>query len=237
MSHYKFPLFQAHRGYWADGAIENSLDSFYSAHKKGFEMIELDVRLSLDRIPFVFHDEYVTINNSLEKIEQLNLVEIKKIFPHIPTLEEVITFSQRPLFINIELKTQHPFCSKLERQVANLVKKYHIQKYVLFSSFNPFSLWRMSTLLNECPRALLMEHENERLLYTPFKKTHFIKLSRAQYIHIQLNCFSTYFFNYWTQKKIQIGIWTLKKPEEFKKNYDPRVYSWIIDFNLQNLKI
>ena len=46
----------AHRGY-SDFCVENTLDSIKAAAKAGAWGVELDLRLSSDGIPYVFHDE------------------------------------------------------------------------------------------------------------------------------------------------------------------------------------
>ena len=45
----------AHRGY-SDLAPENTLPSFDLAIKKGFNIFELDIQLTKDKVPIVFHD-------------------------------------------------------------------------------------------------------------------------------------------------------------------------------------
>src|SRR5512140_3468035 len=50
------PVFVAHRGA-SDRALENSPAAFTLAVSGGADMIEFDVRLSVDGVPVVFHDD------------------------------------------------------------------------------------------------------------------------------------------------------------------------------------
>ena len=51
----KPPLVIAHRGF-SDEAPENSIAAFQKAIEAKSDMVELDVRLSADNVPMVFHD-------------------------------------------------------------------------------------------------------------------------------------------------------------------------------------
>jgi len=57
-----FVMLSAHRGYWRN-APENSAEAIDAAIAQNYESIEVDVRLSWDRTPWLFHDatlEHVT---------------------------------------------------------------------------------------------------------------------------------------------------------------------------------
>lgn len=75
----------SHRGCLAQ---ENTLQSFYNSFPK-FSGIELDVRLSKDKIPFVIHDSNLKRTHGLDNIihqsDSSILLNIK-----IPTLEEIL---------------------------------------------------------------------------------------------------------------------------------------------------
>lgn len=173
----KPPAWQAHRGFWKSGAQENSYASFVKAREMGFQMFELDVRLSRDEVPVVFHD------GDLKRLAQkdLRVTDVAdadlKIWAGACTLEEVLAGKDIPASINIEIKSNSVFDSRLERCVAELVRKYHREKDVMFSSFNPVSIWRLSRLLPQVPRALLATGEDD-----PENKIYLKKLWLAPYI-------------------------------------------------------
>ena len=124
----------AHRG----GSIEsyeNTLASFAYAQSIGCKYIETDVQVSLDGIPYIFHDE------SLERI-----TGIKGIFSSITSseIDKIRIFNDHPipkldialkefpeLFFQIDLKTDLVAIPALE-----VIKKNNAEKRVCIASFN-----------------------------------------------------------------------------------------------------
>ena len=124
----------AHRG----GSIEsyeNTLASFAYAQSIGCKYIETDVQVSLDGIPYIFHDE------SLERI-----TGIKSIFSSITSseIDKIRIFKNHPipkldtalkefpeLFFQIDLKTDLVAIPALE-----VIKKNNAEKRVCIASFN-----------------------------------------------------------------------------------------------------
>lgn len=124
----------AHRG----GSIEsyeNTLASFAYAQSIGCKYIETDVQVSLDGIPYIFHDE------SLERI-----TGIKSIFSSITSseIDKIRIFKDHPipkldtalkefpeLFFQIDLKTDLVAIPALE-----VIKKNDAEKRVCIASFN-----------------------------------------------------------------------------------------------------
>jgi len=114
----------AHRGV-ADGVPENTIGAFERALELGADAVELDVRLSKDRVPVVFHNFYLegTTNASgpVFEYESVQLQELElwgaRADPgdqcRIPTLREVLeTFGGR-LGLEIEIKGPEPESSEI----------------------------------------------------------------------------------------------------------------------------
>jgi len=106
----------AHRGV-SSLAPENTLSAFKKAAEMGCEWIELDVQLSVDNIPVVFHDQTVQrCTNGIGLVSEMKLSELKSLDAgswfsetfrgeQIPTLEEVLQLAkQHQINVNIELK-------------------------------------------------------------------------------------------------------------------------------------
>ncbi|MFY8009995.1 MAG: glycerophosphodiester phosphodiesterase, partial [Flavobacterium sp.] len=89
-----------HRG--AKGHLpENTLASFEKAMALGVDMIELDVRLSLDTIPMVIHDE--TIDRTTSKTGLVTDYSAKELQHFgIPTLRDVFELIDNRCEINVE---------------------------------------------------------------------------------------------------------------------------------------
>ena len=136
----------AHRGLASHGAIENTLSAFEDAMQKGYA-IELDVMLTSDGVPIVFHDEYASRLLHMDvEISNMNLAEIKRMLidkqEEIPTLFEVINLVNGRTPLLIEMK-HYGFedsirIGKLESKVAGVMRSYH-GDYAIQSS-NPLAL-------------------------------------------------------------------------------------------------
>ncbi len=98
----------AHRGdHLYNPAYENSLAAFDRAAKAGVWGIELDIRFSADGEPMVFHDASLSrVYGKTQPIAQLPCSEIKRRFPDIPTLAEVVRRFGHKVHLMIEIKEQ-----------------------------------------------------------------------------------------------------------------------------------
>jgi len=121
---------------------ENSLAAFEHAAACGYA-IELDIRLTDDNVPVVFHDDtlkrmthtdgYVTNIKSTE-LTQYKLLGTDEA---IPTLEQTLELVNGRVPILIELKN-HGKTGLMEKKVADMLASYRGQCAV--QSFNPYSL-------------------------------------------------------------------------------------------------
>ncbi|MBR6670931.1 MAG: glycerophosphodiester phosphodiesterase, partial [Ruminococcus sp.] len=99
----------AHRGYTKKGDAENTLEAFESAIAEKM-CIELDVRLTKDGVPIVFHDASLKrmTNNNL-KLADINYGELKdikmKTGEAIPSLKETLELVNGRTLLLIEIKT------------------------------------------------------------------------------------------------------------------------------------
>jgi glycerophosphoryl diester phosphodiesterase len=160
------PVIFAHRGSSAH-APENTLAAFDLAIQQGADAIELDAKLSADGYVVVIHDQTVDrTTDGTGKVRELTLAELRQLDAgayfdiafhgeRIPTLEEVFQSAGVRTYANIELTNYASPTDPLPARVAELVKKYGLEKRVLFSSFNPLALLRIQKLLPETPAGLL----------------------------------------------------------------------------------
>lgn len=136
--------YYAHRGLHdnTEGAPENSLPSFQMAVEARYG-IELDVQLSKDLVPVVFHDfDLKRICGIDIKVSQLTLQELKELRllhtdAYIPTLEEALAVINGKVPLIIELKS-NALRPRLPRLVDNILQHYH-GSYCI-ESFNPIVL-------------------------------------------------------------------------------------------------
>ncbi|MCE0828828.1 glycerophosphodiester phosphodiesterase family protein [Buttiauxella sp. A2-C2_NF] len=110
----------AHRGAWHQ-APENSLLSLKNAIEAGYQIVEIDVRQSVDGELFLFHDE--TLERMAGRaedpetltIEQLRIVHLRNrnggvhnplTDQKIPTLFEVLSVAKDCIFIDLDVKNR-----------------------------------------------------------------------------------------------------------------------------------
>lgn len=101
----------AHRGLHGDGIPENSAAAFENAIKNGYP-IEMDIQLTKDLVPVVFHDDDMKRMTGVDaKIQTKTLAEVKEMRlagtdEKIMTFEEFLTFVNGRTPVVIEYKTQ-----------------------------------------------------------------------------------------------------------------------------------
>lgn len=134
----------AHRGLHNNSseAPENSLRAFELAVEHGYG-IELDVQLTKDLVPVVFHDYALKrACKTSNKVSEYNYEELKqfRLFESrqtIPTLEEVLRLVDGKVPLIVELKipwSANKLCEAVSKQLEEYQGLYCIE------SFNPFGL-------------------------------------------------------------------------------------------------
>lgn len=123
----KLPKIIGHRGV-AAYAPENTLEAIHTAADMGVEWVEVDVKLTKDQVPILFHDETLerTTNGGQRLVAEVTYDEIRALEAgswfgesfagiKIPTLEEAIeVLVERDLGLNLEIKP----CPGREKETA-----------------------------------------------------------------------------------------------------------------------
>lgn len=147
----------AHRGY-SGNYPENTLLAFKKAIECDIDGIELDVQLTKDGEVVIIHDETIDrTTNGTGYVADYNYDELKNFdasykfreygFNKIPTLREYFELvKDLDITTNIELKTGINEYLGIEEKVWELIKEYNLEKKVLISSFNHFSVMRMKKI-------------------------------------------------------------------------------------------
>lgn len=152
-----------HRG--ASGyAPENTMAAFLLAVEQGADGIETDIHLTKDGVCVLMHDEsldrttdakgyikdhtyeqlcHINANNGMQQYG----------FCPLPRLEELLALAKETnIFLDLEIKTDVFFYDGIEEKVASLVRAYGLEKQVMYSSFNHYSLMKMRKIE---PKAVL----------------------------------------------------------------------------------
>ena len=154
----------AHRGYHdkAAGCIENSPAAFNAAIEAGYG-IELDLQLSRDGVPMVFHDHL--LNRLTEETgpvrdrdsAALQQIGLKGGSDRIPTLKEVLKQVNGAVPLLIELKDQHGEMGETDGRLeaATVAALEGYDGPVALMSFNPNMVARLVDLAPDLPRGLI----------------------------------------------------------------------------------
>lgn len=164
------PQIIAHRG-CAGYAPENSLEGIHTAADMDVSWVELDVKITKDQVPVIFHDDTLerTSNGSGAvadmTLSELRELEIGSYFSDsfagikIPTLEEAIdVILQRDLGLNLEIKP----CPGREKETAEVALDLlsHIwddHDRLLISSFSHVSLETAYDMAEDWYRGFLLQ--------------------------------------------------------------------------------
>ncbi len=168
----KLPKLIGHRGV-KDLCPENTLESILKAFDLGLSFVEIDVKISKDRVPILLHDDTLdrTTNGSglvidydYENIKKLDAgkffyKENTNIF--VPKLEDILSLcANYNGNLNIELKPNKKFEKENVYQIYKIIKNIN-QIDIFFSSFDMISILEISKLYPQSIRSFLLDDFKE----------------------------------------------------------------------------
>ena len=140
------PFAIAHRG--GEGGIENTLEALEAAARQGMDYGEIDVQLTADGVPVLFHDGSLTrMAGRGESVGELTWEELRQIpvtdYAHpgetarIPSLEETLAaMAGEDMGLLIELKPAAGGSEALADAVIALVERYDFGDRAMFMSLD-----------------------------------------------------------------------------------------------------
>ena len=168
----KLPKIIGHRG-CAAYAPENTLEGLHTAADMGVKWVEVDVKLTKDQVPILFHDDTLErTTNGAGKVADIDYADLKQLETgswfaesfagiKVPTLEEAIdVLLERDLCLNLEIKP----CPGREKETAEVALDLLSQIWdepekLIISSFSHVSLEVAQDMIEEFPRGLLLPEE------------------------------------------------------------------------------
>lgn len=165
----------AHRGV-SILAPENTRASFQLAIDMGVDGVEFDVQMTKDDKLVIIHDEKVDrTTNAKGYVKDFTLKEIKALDAGITfskkykgekilTLKETLEIVKGCDIINIELKNGLMKYPNLEEKVISTIRSYNLEKKVILSSFNHFSIHKISKTAPDIMTGILYSD----ILYNPW---------------------------------------------------------------------
>jgi glycerophosphoryl diester phosphodiesterase len=147
------PLLIAHRGASAE-APENTLAAFHRALVLGVDGVELDVQVSRDGVPVIFHDTtLLRLTGRRGRIAQFTgreLCQIRVGGEPIPTLAEVLALTRDRAVVQVEIKRGVPVAP-----VVQSIQRARVATGVVLASFVPTQLAAARALAPHLPRMLI----------------------------------------------------------------------------------
>ena len=136
-------IYASHRGNVSGPTgkfTENSREAIEAVIQSDFEWMELDVQVSEDGVPFVFHDLYIDIEGERYIFSFLTLDEIRQLpgMENVLTLEGVLASYSQKINLLIEIKTTNHVFNEYSaiNNVTELVNRYRGEKSIIVDTFS-----------------------------------------------------------------------------------------------------
>jgi glycerophosphoryl diester phosphodiesterase len=185
----------AHRGVPTE-APENTIESFQRAVELGADAVELDVRLTSDQIPVVYHYFYLQENTSASgaifdfTFEQLRNVKVFcKNDPtvkegHISTFPEILELLGGKIGLEIEIKGPEPEAPIIIGNVLNNFKS--LWDTLEITSYEPALLLAIQKICPGLTVDLLFPRTESwmRLDVVQYQSIHHARLAHARAVHL-----------------------------------------------------
>lgn len=206
----------AHRGFHLE-CPENTVAAFKAALEIGAHGIELDVRLSRDGVPVVYHDptlKHALVDRRL-KIGELTASELEAIGRSafgepIPSLKRVLDETIKQFeWINVELKDQGSRIqnTKMLKAVQDIIAEYAHGKFII-TSFHPFLIRAMKQWRRDLYTGFLLQP----LIITAPMWKFWLNFSQADFYHPRYD----WYFNWGSASMPKpVSIWTLDDPARY----------------------
>ncbi len=210
----------AHRGASAYKP-ENTMEAFEEAVTLGADVIEMDVRRTLDGHLVLLHDEEVDrTTDGTGSISELPLKQVKALDAgmgnRIPLLEEVFSqFFRDRVVLNLDIK-----CAGIEEKVVEMVHRLFRSDGVLISSARPPVLRKVKEIDGEIKIGLLVGRAKSRnpIMWIKglFPLASFRKLG-AHTLHQNVRLVTPYLIRGCKKEGIPLFVWVVNEELTMRK--------------------
>jgi glycerophosphoryl diester phosphodiesterase len=224
-----WPVIVAHRGA-SSTYPENTLSAFSGAVDAGADMIELDVRCTLDNALVVRHDSHVPVaGGGSANVHELTLDDLRRNDAEaghderarIPTLDEVLPELSGRIGLDIEIKNlpgDPGYDGGREQSVEQVVKLLDDLRFagpVLITSFNPVSIARARELAPQLDTGFLVPKDADRLstLRAAVAHGHRFVLPQADSVESGGEAFARDCHD----AGVLVGTWTVDEPDRIAR--------------------
>jgi glycerophosphoryl diester phosphodiesterase len=217
----------AHRGIPTE-APENTIASFQRAIELGADAVELDVRLTVDRVPVVYHYNYLQENTSASgaifdfTLEQLRDVKVFcKNNPaaeegRISTLDEILEMFSGKIGFEIEIKGPEPEAPEIIGSVLHQFKNYWDTFEI--TSYEPALLLAIQETCPGLTVDLLFPRSESwmKLDVIQYKAIHYSRLAHARAVHLHPTQLSEEVVNALYYHGIEIHAWDVNDEQSLQ---------------------
>ena len=235
----------AHRGI-PDIHPENTIPAFERAIELGADAVELDVRLSSDHIPMVYHYFYLDVIASASgTIFDYTCEELRNI-PimgkngtdkyQIPTLMEVLEIISGRIGLEIEIKGPEPESASIVAEVLSDYKK--LWETIEVTSYEPLLLRNFQMECPGIPTDLLFPRSEpwmklDVVTYMAIQRT---KLAGARAVHLHPTQLTSEVVDEIEKNNLEIHTWDINDEQTLKTVADLEIPKICTD-NFQQIKI
>lgn len=215
----------AHRGLHGGSVPENSMTAFEMAAVRGYG-IELDVHLSKDGYPVVFHDDNLKrmtgVDRPVSDLDwgELSALRLAGTCEGIPLFSDVLKMVSGRVPILVEIKNTGR-AGELEEKTCKLLKNYS-GKYAV-QSFSPFSVKWFRLNAPGVVRGQLSSRFDDMRGFLPAYQVFGLKnllvniLARPNFISYEINSLPKGVVSRLRRKGVAVLGWTVSSEEQLKK--------------------
>ncbi|MEW6446578.1 MAG: glycerophosphodiester phosphodiesterase [Bacillota bacterium] len=222
------PLIVAHRGA-SSLEKENRLSAFKKAIELKVDMIELDVRKSLDGVLLVHHDDFMENGGQIYHLRNISYKAISESVSHeIPTLESVLKLCAGRVALDVEIKE-----TGYEEEALDLILRYLSPWQFVITSFHDTVIQTVGKFYPQVSTGLLLGLDKPRNLFAtrlselfPLKR---YKKCRAKFLAPHYKLINPIFLKMATSNSIPLFVWTVNSPITIKRLFTQGIQAIITD--------
>lgn len=209
---------------------EETIQSDNSAFNSGADYVELDLQLSKDGVLVITHDDDLyRVTHTHAIVSQNNFSSLKQLKydngEHVMSLNELFKYYKNKPNTKFVLETKIDHSTdksyELEEKIAQVVKKYHMEKRIMIHSFSNASLFRFRELL---PNAYLIQ------IVGSLKRINFSILPQVNAVNVSSDIIKEHpFLIHWLHKlNKQVYVWA-------EMDESPSLWRWLINKNVDGV--
>lgn len=209
----------AHRG--ASGYVkENTLEAFEKAIELGSDMVEFDVRKTVDGKLIIIHDPAIDGKEIAESSYEELLESADRLGFHVPTLEETLAYLKEKTRLDVEIKEEG-----YENETVETILKYFDKNDFIIISFREKVVSHIKKHLPKIKVGLLLGDEPPKNIFDsirlrlreifPFRR---VKKLGADFVDVHWKlALIPFYMRIFRFMGIPMIVWPLDNPEMAKR--------------------